>query len=114
MSRQPQRLYEDSVDRDLDFDTYWKSVSLGPSLAIRAPDENFVVESLGFSPRLLLTGSSSNLPTQQAPLLYLGHLIPSWDLRIPILGTFNMVQIEGGPFDLEGVVGVPLPIDIPE
>ncbi|KAI3853560.1 hypothetical protein MKW98_025077, partial [Papaver atlanticum] len=58
--------------------------------------------------------SSSNLPSQQAPLLILGHLIPSWDLQIPILGTSNVFDIEGGPFDREGIVGLPLPIDIPE
>ncbi|KAI3891089.1 hypothetical protein MKW98_007394, partial [Papaver atlanticum] len=59
-------------------------------------------------------GSSNNAPTQTAPLLNLGHLLLTWDLQMPILGTSNVVQIEEVPFDREGVVGLPLPSDIPE
>ncbi|KAI3974350.1 hypothetical protein MKX01_031019, partial [Papaver californicum] len=68
----------------------------------------------GFSPRPMLIGSSSSVVIQLTPLLGLGHLFSSWDLQVLILGTSNVVSIEGGPFDREGIIGLPLPNHIPE
>ncbi|KAI3970766.1 hypothetical protein MKX01_024413, partial [Papaver californicum] len=59
-------------------------------------------------------GSSSSVVVQQAPLLGMGHLLPLWDLQVPILGTSNVVSIESDPFDREGIIYLPLSNDIPE
>ncbi|KAI3979718.1 hypothetical protein MKX01_013813, partial [Papaver californicum] len=106
--------YAYSVDRGLNFDAYWRSVSLGPSLFILVFRENLIEGDPGFAPRPMLRGSSSSVVVQQDSLLDLGYLLPSWDLQIHILGTSNMFSIEGGPFDYEGIIGFPLPSDIPE
>ncbi|RZC75452.1 hypothetical protein C5167_050934 [Papaver somniferum] len=42
ISRQSQRSYEDSIDRGLNFDSYWRSVFLGPSPSIQTCRENLV------------------------------------------------------------------------
>ncbi|KAI3931783.1 hypothetical protein MKW98_012193, partial [Papaver atlanticum] len=49
-------------------------------------------------------GSSSNAPSQQIPSIGIGHLLPTWDFQIPILGTLDVVSIEGGSFDRENIV----------
>ncbi|RZC58826.1 hypothetical protein C5167_006127 [Papaver somniferum] len=113
MSREPQLSYEDSVDRGLDFDTYWRTVSLGPLHRTRSSTKNRVLGGPDFACRLLLMGSSST-STQHASPLDSGHLIPPWDFKVSIFGTSNVISFQGGPFDIQDVVGLPLPDDIPK
>ncbi|KAI3930585.1 hypothetical protein MKX01_037031, partial [Papaver californicum] len=59
-------------------------------------------------------GSLSSVVVHQDSLLGLGHLLSAWDFQVPTLGTSNVVSIEGGTFDREGIIGLPLPNDILE